>query len=120
MEKAGRIIVGVKIWFEDSMGRPIMGYGGYRLLKTIAVTESLSEASKILNISYGKAMRIIRMMEEAYGSRVVLTTRGGYGGGGTTRLTREGMELLEDYGRIIVAAIKSIEMLGFKVKTTPS
>ncbi len=117
MESPGKIVVKVKVWFENPGGETIIGYGGYQLLKTLAETESLTLASRKLSISYGKALKIIREIEKAYGRKIVAAARGGYGGGGRTTLTREGLKLLESYSTILKATLKSVRMLGFEVGT---
>jgi len=116
---SGKVMVKVKIWFENQEGEAIIGYGGYWLLKAIAESQSLTEASKKLNMSYGKVLKILRKMEKAYGRKIVNTARGGYGGGGKATLTGEAIILIESYSKILTQVMESIEMLGFKVGPLP-
>lgn len=66
------------------------------LLRRVSETGSLTEASKLLGISYRNAWGRIRKIESAFGNQV-LDTRIGGAAGGSSRLTPEGMSLLGEF-----------------------
>lgn len=88
-----------KIWVEIS-GLPILGPGRYNLLRLIDEHGSISQAARLLEITYRKAWGQVRLMEEQMGFPLVLKVTGGAGGGGA-RLTSEARELLGKYDRLI-------------------
>ncbi|ABW01464.1 substrate-binding domain-containing protein [Caldivirga maquilingensis] len=79
------------------------------LLKLIKKYGSLSKAAKLLNIPYSTAFRLIKEAEVALSEALVEGIRGG-SGGGYSRLTKLGEELLLTFsegdlrGRLIVAS----------------
>ena len=88
-----------KIWIEHK-GRPLLGKGGAEILEEIDSTESISEASKNLGMSYRYVWNYLQEIEKSIGDPVVETRRGGKLGGGSTRLTDIGRGLLEEYKRV--------------------
>lgn len=70
-----------------------LGERHLRILETLERTGSLNEAAKKLGISYRDAWQKLRQAEAAFGIALVEARRGGDGGGGS-RLTRAGEELL--------------------------
>jgi molybdate transport system regulatory protein len=93
------ITVRSKIWVEIS-GLPILGPGRHNLLRVIDEQGSISQAARLLGITYRKAWGQLKLMEEQMGFPLVLKVTGGAGGGGA-RLTPEARELLEKYDRLI-------------------
>jgi molybdate transport system regulatory protein len=67
-----------------------------RLMRRISETGSLTEAARVIGISYRNAWGRIRRLESACGERIVDTTVGGASGGGA-KLTPEGMSLFREY-----------------------
>ena len=88
-----------KIWLEAA-GRPFLGEGRRALLGAIEDSGSISQAARLLKITYRKAWGQIKFMEEQLGLPLVLKLTGGVGGGGA-RLTPEAHELLAKYDRLI-------------------
>ncbi|MHC1635093.1 MAG: TOBE domain-containing protein [Candidatus Methanospirareceae archaeon] len=86
-----------KQWIEYE-GKPIIGEGRARLLAEIRASSSISKAAEKLSIPYRTAWEYIKRIEEAIGSPVVKTYRGGAKGGGA-ELTEEGEEILREYER---------------------
>ncbi len=84
-----------KIWIEDNEGKTIISYGKYLLLKEISKTHSLSESASNLGLSFRKAWIMIKTMNERAGTPLVITKKGGAGGGGETFLTPEGEKLIQ-------------------------
>ncbi|MFV0414035.1 MAG: winged helix-turn-helix domain-containing protein [Oscillospiraceae bacterium] len=73
-----------------------MGPGPRELLCTIEQLSSLRQASIQTGISYTKALRLLKKMEEELGFAVVQSEKGGSGRGGTV-LTPKGKQLLDVY-----------------------
>lgn len=73
-----------------------------KLLKLIDSTGSLLSASKILEISYNKAWKMLDAINTAINKPVVEKLRGGSGGGGAT---------ITSYGKFILNEYKQIEKM---------
>jgi molybdate transport repressor ModE-like protein len=84
-----------KLWLEVN-GKPVMGEGRAELLEQIDQTKSLSESARRLGLSYRYAWGMIRDMENNLGKKILLSYRGG-AGGGKTELTQEGKDLLREF-----------------------
>lgn len=65
-----------------------------KLLKCIDTFGSIARASEETGIPYRTALKNIEIMEMEMGSPIVVTKRGGKGGGGSSELTKEGKEIL--------------------------
>ncbi len=87
-----------KIWFEID-GQAVMGAGRLKLLRAIEATGSITEASKKLEMSYKKAWKLVKLMNESCGTPLLEKTTGGKGGGGTV-LTAKGQELMQQYQEV--------------------
>lgn len=83
-----------KVWLTED-GKPIIGAGKVKLLKTIDEERSLRKACSTLGISYKHAWLILKKMNERIGHEVVTTVRGGKGQG--TFLTDYGKQLINEY-----------------------
>jgi molybdate transport system regulatory protein len=66
------------------------------LLRRISETNSLTEAAKLLGISYRNAWDRIKRMESSSGKRILETKAGG-ATGGSSKLTPDGMSLLREF-----------------------
>ncbi|MEM4943901.1 MAG: winged helix-turn-helix domain-containing protein [Saccharolobus sp.] len=71
-----------KIWIETDDGKPIIGKGGVRLLRSIEQTGSLSAASKTLGVSYKFAWEYIKRINQ-FMSNSVEMRKGGKNAGGS-------------------------------------
>jgi molybdate transport system regulatory protein len=87
--------IGFRFWIEKD-GKPVMGKGGYEILKAVDKFQSLSKASKELGMSYRFMWDYLRRMEKTLGEKVVESERGGVEGG-RTKLTPLGKKLVETY-----------------------
>lgn len=76
-----------------------MGPGTRMLLENIRDYASIREAAKAMDMSYTKALRMLRTMEEELGFPVVISERGGIQRGGT-RLTEKGEQVLDVFEEI--------------------
>lgn len=88
----------LRVWLEKD-GMHVLGKGGGEILEAIDRHGSISSASKALGMSYRYVWGYIRRMEEATGRRIVEARKGGKGGG-ETRLTDFGRELLKEFRRM--------------------
>jgi molybdate transport system regulatory protein len=73
-----------------------VGPGKIALLEGIQRTGSLSQAARELGMSYRRAWQLLASLNRSFRQRVAMTLKGGRGGGGT-RLTGFGRELLSRY-----------------------
>lgn len=71
-----------------------------RLLQCIDQCGSIVKASKETGIPYRTALKNIEIMEKELGSPIVVTKRGGKGGGGSSELTDNGREILYKFVKI--------------------
>ncbi len=87
--------VQAKTWLERD-GHSILSTGRAKLLRLIETEGSLSKAAQNMGMSYRHAWGILRKIEEGVGASVVESTRGGKGGG-ESRLTVKGREILRKF-----------------------
>lgn len=80
-------------------GQAILGEGRARLLREIHELQSIRKAAEKLAIPYRSAWEHIRKIEDAVGTPVVKTYRGGAQGGGGAELTDEGARILHEFER---------------------
>ena len=73
----------------------------YQLLESILDTESMTESAKSIKVSYRTALNYIDKIESALNVKIVNTTKGGKGGGGTT-LTDEGYSILKNVRKLML------------------
>ncbi|MFX1304354.1 MAG: winged helix-turn-helix domain-containing protein [Promethearchaeota archaeon] len=104
-----KIRFGIKFWLEFE-NKSILGSGWANLLYHIEKNEtgSLTQAAKECNYSYKYAWNILKRIEKRTGKPVVLTGKGGRGGGGWVKLNEWGQHLLEVYKNYL-KEIKKIE-----------
>ena len=76
------------------------GPGKARLLEYIERTGSMQTACEEMGLSYSKGSRMIKKAEKQLGFRLLERWTGGNGGGGS-RLTEEGRELLKNYKEVV-------------------
>ncbi len=85
-----RIQVGENFYF---------GPGKILLLETISLTGSISAAAKKIGMSYRKAWKLIKEINDASSNKIVITNTGGKGIGGTL-ISKEGLKLISLYKEI--------------------
>jgi len=86
----------VRIRLLDDKGKPFMGIGPVWLLERIRELKSISAAARDMRLSYPKALRMLRCLEEGLGYPVVNRRKGGAAHGGA-ELTPEGIAFLATY-----------------------
>ncbi|MEE9277690.1 MAG: LysR family transcriptional regulator [Dehalococcoidia bacterium] len=84
-----------KLWLEHDDNIAMSDYR-FRLLAAIHDTGSLSAAAQRLGLSYRRAWGKIRELEQNLDACLVESAAGG-AGGGRSRLTAEGLDLLHRY-----------------------
>ncbi|AXV38479.1 MAG: TOBE domain-containing protein [Methanobacteriaceae archaeon] len=72
----------------------------FELLKYIDECGSIMQASKQVNIPYRSAHKYIGNLETDLNKSIVFTKRGGKGGGGESRLTETGKQILKEYRKV--------------------
>ena len=98
-----------KLWLEHD-DRLAMSDFRVQLLAAIAETGSLAAAAQRMDLSYRRAWGKVREMERNLGLSLVESVAGGAGGGGS-RLTIEGAELVRRYQRFADEARRAIAAL---------
>lgn len=83
-----------KIWL-DNDGKAF-GEGPFRLLKLIEKTGSMNKAAAEMKISYRKAWKILKMVEEKLGFELIERKIGGLDGGGS-QITEKGKKIMKNY-----------------------
>jgi molybdate transport system regulatory protein len=90
--------------------KPFFSVGPMELLQKIDAGASIKKATAEMGMSYTKALRIIRTMEEELGFPVVASEKGG-ASRGATRLTEKGREVLEAFQEIYAEVSAHAEKL---------
>ncbi len=83
-----------KIWIENDDGKLVIGTGRLRILEAILELGSMNKAAQKLKQPFRAVWGKIRATEQRCGFRIVERTSEG------SRLTREGLQLLDTYGRL--------------------
>jgi molybdate transport system regulatory protein len=89
----------LRILFEDAM----LGPGKAELLERIRDTGSIAAAGRQMEMSYKRAWMLVEEMNDAFHEPLVISTRGGPGGGGA-QLTPTGARVLDLYHQIVATA----------------
>jgi len=72
----------LKLIVLNDQGEPFMGRGPVQLLQGIARLGSINQAAKEMNLSYVKALKMIKKIEACLGSKILITKIGGKEHGG--------------------------------------
>jgi len=86
--------IAYKVWL-DNNGKAF-GEGPYRLLRNVKRTRSLSKAAAEMGMSYSKAWRLMRNLEERLNFPLLERRVGGASGGGSS-ITPKARNLLQRY-----------------------
>jgi len=113
-----KVDFGIKFWLEFE-SKSILGSGWAKLLDRIEKHEegSLTLAAKECGYSYKYAWNILKKIEKRTGMPVVITGKGGSGGGGWVKLNDWGHYLLKIYKDYLNEIIKIEKKLGETMKT---
>lgn len=102
-----------RIWIEEN-GKPLFGDGKVALLESIERHGSMNKAAKEFGMSYLHLLKKIKTLEKRLGKKLVETSTGGKGGGGT-RLTKDGRDILKKYTRFRKLADKELQRIFDRV-----
>ena len=91
-----QVTLRLRLLFGD---RLVFGPGKGELLARIAETGSIAAAGRAMGMSYKRAWALVEEMNAAFRSPLVLSVRGGAGGGGA---------VLSDDGRAVLAAYRDV------------
>ena len=83
-----------KVWIENDDGKLVIGTGRLRILEAILELGSMNKAAQKLKQPFRAVWGKIRATEQRCGFKIVERTSEG------SRLTKEGLELLDTYGRL--------------------
>ena len=72
----------LKLSVSNDQGEPFMGRGPVQLLQGISRLGSINQAAKEMNLSYVKALKIIKKIETCLGGKILITKIGGKEHGG--------------------------------------
>ncbi len=86
-----------KLWVEKD-GKLVLSDYRVKLLSLIEETGSLADAAERMHLSYRRAWGKVREIEQNLGIKLVESSVGGSGGGGSS-LTKDGRRLVEMYER---------------------
>lgn len=89
----------LRILFDGAM----IGPGKARLLEEIRATGSIAAAGRQMGMSYKRAWMLVEDLNAAFASPLVISTRGGPGGGGA-QLTPAGEKALGLYQEVVATA----------------
>ena len=81
-----------------------------KLLQCIDKYGSIAKASKETGIPYRTALKNIEIMEMELGSPIIVTKRGGIGGGGSSKLTDQGKEVLFEFIKVNRVLKKHVDL----------
>lgn len=101
-----------KLEMEVSIGGKVvsLNYKKFLLLKYIDEYGSIMKASQKTSIPYRTALKNIEIMEKTLGYPIVSTQRGGKGGGGASKITDIGKQLLWEYTKLTSVLEKHSEV----------
>ncbi len=98
----------LKLWL-DQDGKAF-GDGPYELLKKVETTGSLHKAAAQMGMAYSKAWKLIRMIEQRLGFRILEREVGGRSGGGS-RITPRGKDLMSCYAKLHKEAQEAVNRI---------
>jgi molybdate transport system regulatory protein len=93
------MVVDVRVMLRNTDNQPFVGIGIIWLLKGIERHRSISRAASEMELSYPKALRIIKNLEEGLGRQVVIRYKGGNERGGA-ELTPLGRDFIKRFFRM--------------------
>jgi len=84
-----------RIWIENN-GETFLGFGRILLLEKIREHGSISAAARSMKMSYKHAWDLVDSMNRQAGKKLVATSKGGKGGGGT-QVTEAGKKVISEF-----------------------
>lgn len=111
MRKLSDIKVRTRISF--GINEKFFGVGVSKLLHLIEKDGSIRKASEEMNMSYTKALKIIKRVEKEMDIKLLDTVVGGVGGG-LSKLTNEAKELLATYDNMVEEVESEVKRISTK------
>lgn len=105
---SGDMTLGASVQVRLAKDGIFFGPGKARLMEYIEKTGSMQEACLEMGLSYSKGARMIKSAEKQLGFKLLERRIGGSGGGGS-RLTDEGMDLLKKYRQLTLRVQKDAD-----------
>jgi molybdate transport system regulatory protein len=87
-----------RIWLEIK-GEKVLGHGRVELLERIDSSGSIRQAAMQMKMSYRQAWEMIKQINSFFETPVVISNRGGKGGGNAL-ITPLGLSLIQEFHRI--------------------
>jgi molybdate transport system regulatory protein len=89
----------LKLSILNDQGEPFMGRGPVQLLQGIERLGSINQAAKEMNLSYVKALKMIKRLETCLNGKILKTEIGGknHGGSELTPLARKFIDFFTTY-----------------------
>ena len=112
--KAKNYSLGFRIWINEDHGH-FLGIGRVRLLENIRETGSITNASKVMKMSYRQAWQMVEDMNNAAEKPLVEKMLGGKGGGGA-RVTEAGEKAIKLFYKLEEKVNKFSTELGNKIR----
>lgn len=85
----------VKCWIEEE-GEKFYGPGPHELVKRIQTERSLSKAAEKMHLSYRKAWKMVKRLNQNSAEPLVILKKGGQHGGGA-EVTPHALKIMEKY-----------------------
>ncbi|SRR5579875_213587 len=101
-----------RLWLEGKSKQTVFDQVDAMLLRRINESGSLSAAAKTVGLSYRAAWGRIKRLEKNIGKPLVIMQVGGKGGGGS-RLTEEGLNLLSEFRKLRKHLFNALEDQDF-------
>ncbi len=95
MSEQARLKLNGSLWIETAEG-PVVGPGRVELLERIKQCGSIRQAALQMNMSYRQAWLLVDHMNAQLDSPVVVSQRGGKGGG-KAEVTEKGQKVIEQF-----------------------
>jgi molybdate transport system regulatory protein len=95
MDKSSSLRLNGRIWIETEKGR-LLGRGRVELLERIQASGSIRQAAMQMKMSYRQAWEYVKILNEGFGTPLVMSVRGGKGGGNAV-LTEKGIKAIEQF-----------------------
>lgn len=107
MARSRKPLIGARLRVYFGTNVPL-GPGKADLLAQIEDTGSIAAAGRAMSMSYRRAWLLIEELNEMFKRPVVITSKGGTGGGGGAKLTALGRDVLARYRAMEAATARAI------------
>lgn len=84
-----------RFWIDTPDGK-VLGHGRIELLERIHSSGSIRQAALQMKMSYKQAWELVKYINEHMGEPIVISHRGGVGGG-KAEVTQKGLDVIKEY-----------------------